>query len=77
MAVLCMEGVLAVCVAGRWQGCESSGRLAWVQVAPSSWCQGGPATVTLLWRHRWLRWAGRTDPHHGQVQPWLPLGALG
>lgn len=64
--MLCVEGMLAVRVAGRWRGGESPGRLAWVRVAPSSWCQGGPATVTLpCWCHCWLCWAGGTDPYRG------------
>lgn len=64
--MLCVEGMLAVRVAGRWRGGESPGRLAWVRVAPSSWCQGGPATVTLpCWCHCWLCWEGGTDPYRG------------
>lgn len=67
MAVLCVEGMLAVRVAGRWRSSESSGRLAWVRVAPSSWCQGGPATVTL---------AGVTTGCAGQGEQTLTVGQV-
>lgn len=37
-----------------------------------------PCAATLPCRcHCWLCWAGGTEPHHAQVQLWLPLAALG